>query len=116
MSYGNPLLSYLNCSRSQRGARVTSTPRAPTGVNRDPRPQSRYGCFRSERRYRRRAGLCAWSCRSVALPDQSQGARGLVHISLHTELAGGSEVLLRVPGVAITRVGRQPAIEVIAIA
>ena len=45
-----------------------------------------------------------------------EGTRCLVHISLHSDQAGGSEVLLRVPGVAVTRVGGQPAIEVIAIA
>jgi hypothetical protein len=41
---------------------------------------------------------------------------GLVHISLHTERAGGSEILLRVPGVTVTGVSGQPAIEVIPIA
>jgi hypothetical protein len=34
---------------------------------------------------------------------------------LHTERAGGREVLLRVPGIAVTRFGREPPIEVIAI-
>src|SRR6266446_7614250 len=39
-----------------------------------------------------------------------------VHISLHTERPGGSEILLGVPGVAITCISSQPPIEVISIA
>jgi hypothetical protein len=46
----------------------------------------------------------------------STSARRLVHISLHTERSGGSEILLRVPCKAVTRISREPAVEVIAVA
>src|SRR5467141_645961 len=45
-----------------------------------------------------------------------QRPRGLVHIRLHTERAGGGEVLLRVPGTTVACISGQPAIEVIAVA
>lgn len=41
---------------------------------------------------------------------------GLVHISLHIKRAGGSEILLRVPGITVAGVSSQPAIEVIPVA
>src|SRR5258708_37307965 len=53
---------------------------------------------------------------NAARDGHHQRTCSLVHISLHTERAGGSEILLGVPGVAVTCIGRQPPIEVISIA
>jgi len=53
---------------------------------------------------------------NVARNCHHEGTRGLVHIGLYTEWAGGREILLRVPGVAITCISRQPPIEVISVA
>src|SRR5690349_13854410 len=44
-----------------------------------------------------------------------QGSRGLMHVGLDIEWAAGSEVLLRVSGVTVVRLGGEPTVEVITI-
>src|SRR5882672_1141943 len=53
---------------------------------------------------------------NAARDGHHQRARSLVHIRLNVEWARGSEILLCVPGVAITCISSQPPIEVISIA
>src|SRR5258708_34552736 len=53
---------------------------------------------------------------SGARSCKHERTRSLVHIGLYADRTGRAEILLRIPGVAVTCISGQPAIEVIAIA
>lgn len=52
---------------------------------------------------------------NLARNSHDERRRSLMYVRLNVEGTGGSKVLLRVPGISVTRVRRQPAIKVIAL-